>query len=135
MFVVTVLAAQASGLAAGKGVVLPQSVEEATAAVWAMLVDGSLGSAGREVVVERFLQGEEVSVLAFCDGITAVGMPPAQVQYYYYDYLTNPNPNPRRTTSAPRTATAGLTLAAWEPTRPRLSSPPSSTHSAWTSCR
>mgnify|MGYP005994728559 CR=1 FL=1 len=84
---VTVLAAQASGLAAGKGVVLPQSIEEATAAVWAMLVDGSLGSAGREVVVERFLQGEEISVLAFCDGITAVGMPPAQVQYYYDDYL------------------------------------------------
>jgi phosphoribosylamine-glycine ligase len=70
---------QASGLAEGKGVYLPDSAEEAVAAVRALLVEGAQGQAGRTVVVERRLVGEEVSLLAFCDGRTVVGMPPAQV--------------------------------------------------------
>jgi len=72
------LVVKASGLAAGKGVVLPASKEEAVQTVRAMLLEGQLGGAGREVVVEQRLAGPEVSLLAFCDGRVAVGMPAAQ---------------------------------------------------------
>ena len=58
---------------------LPRTKEEALEAVRSMLKDDLFGVAGAEVVVEEFLDGGEVSVLAFCDGRTAVGMPPAQV--------------------------------------------------------
>ncbi len=71
---------QASGLAEGKGVLLPHTTTEAVKAAHSLLVEGVFGDAGRKIVVERFIEGgEEVSVLAFCDGTTAVGMPPAQV--------------------------------------------------------
>ena len=50
-----------------------------------MLVEGVFGDAGSEIVIEQFIEGgEEVSVLAFCDGTTAVGMPPAQVELLGY---------------------------------------------------
>src|SRR5580692_3535816 len=62
---------KADGLAAGKGVVVATSVEEAEAAVDTML-GGSLGSAGAEVVIEEFLTGEEVSFFALCDGERAI---------------------------------------------------------------
>lgn len=78
---------KASGLADGKGVLLPTSTTEAVAAVHSMLVEGAFGQAGSEVVVEQFLQGEEVSILAFCDGTTAVGMPPAQVLSLYLCFV------------------------------------------------
>ena len=61
---------------------LPTNVEEAIEAARSMLDDGLYGAAGGEIVVERLLEGEEVSILAFCDGFTAVGMPPAQVLGY-----------------------------------------------------
>eukprot|EP00617_Octactis_speculum_P026014 CAMPEP_0185747472 /NCGR_PEP_ID=MMETSP1174-20130828/6087_1 /TAXON_ID=35687 /ORGANISM="Dictyocha speculum, Strain CCMP1381" /LENGTH=473 /DNA_ID=CAMNT_0028422653 /DNA_START=31 /DNA_END=1448 /DNA_ORIENTATION=+ len=67
-----------SGLAAGKGVLLPESTEETVAALKQTMVDKAFGSAGDEVVVEEFLEGEEASLLAFCDGTRSVGMPPAQ---------------------------------------------------------
>jgi phosphoribosylamine--glycine ligase len=68
---------KASGLAAGKGVILAASPDEAVAACKAALVDGEFGDAGREVVVEELLSGPEVSLLAFCDGRSAVPFLPA----------------------------------------------------------
>ncbi len=69
---------KASGLAAGKGVVLPQTREEAEAALRSMLQEKVFGEAGQEVVIEERLEGPEVSVLAFSDGETFQVMPPAQ---------------------------------------------------------
>eukprot|EP00752_Nemacystus_decipiens_P006955 g6241.t2 len=69
---------KASGLAAGKGVLMPETKEEAVAALEVMMVKREFGDAGDEVVVEEFLEGEEVSILAICDGKTAVCMPGAQ---------------------------------------------------------
>jgi phosphoribosylamine--glycine ligase len=63
----TPLVVKASGLAAGKGVVIAASVEEALAAVEAMFA-GRFGGAGEEVVIEEFLSGEEVSFIVMSDG-------------------------------------------------------------------
>jgi phosphoribosylamine--glycine ligase len=59
---------KASGLAAGKGVIVPDTLEAARAALRSMLVDGRFGAAGAEVVLEERLAGPEVSVLAICSG-------------------------------------------------------------------
>ncbi|MHB0992290.1 MAG: phosphoribosylamine--glycine ligase [Burkholderiales bacterium] len=59
---------KADGLAAGKGVVVAQTVEEACAAVDMMLEDNRLGDAGARVVIEEFLTGEEASFIVMCDG-------------------------------------------------------------------
>lgn len=59
---------KADGLAAGKGVVVAMSLEEAHAAVDHMLLDNSLGDAGARVVIEEFLAGEEASFIVMCDG-------------------------------------------------------------------
>jgi phosphoribosylamine---glycine ligase len=67
---------KADGLAAGKGVVIAESRGEARAALEAMLVERRFGDA--PVVVEEFLDGEELSLLALCDGERAVPMAPAQ---------------------------------------------------------
>lgn len=69
---------KANGLAAGKGVLLPETDTEAIAALRQVMVDKEFGDAGDEVVVEEYLSGPEISVLAFCDGYTAVPMPAAQ---------------------------------------------------------
>ena len=63
---------KADGLAAGKGVVVASARGEAIAAAREMLVDGRFGDAGRRIVVEPCLEGEEVSLLFFCDGRHAV---------------------------------------------------------------
>ena len=63
---------KADGLAAGKGVVVAQSEEEAIAAVQDMLSGNGFGEAGHKVVIEEFLQGEEASFICLCDGKTAV---------------------------------------------------------------
>lgn len=63
---------KADGLAAGKGVVVAQSEEQAIAAVEDMLSGNSFGEAGHKVVIEEFLQGEEASFICLCDGKTAV---------------------------------------------------------------
>ncbi len=68
---------KADGLAAGKGVVVAQSLAEAEAAV-DMMFGGSLGEAGAEVVIEEFLDGEEASFFALCDGETAIPLTTAQ---------------------------------------------------------
>lgn len=65
---------KADGLALGKGVVIPEGEEEAVKAVRAMMEDGAFGESGRRVVIEEFLTGIEVSVLAFTDGNIVVPM-------------------------------------------------------------
>ncbi len=69
---------KASGLAAGKGVILPESLGTARDALRQIMIAREFGAAGDEVVIEERLTGEEVSVLAFSDGVTVKAMPPAQ---------------------------------------------------------
>lgn len=69
---------KASGLAAGKGVVLPESPEETLEQLKGIMLDGAFGAAGSEVVIEEFLEGEELSILTFSDGTTFKSLPPAQ---------------------------------------------------------
>ncbi len=69
---------KASGLAAGKGVLLPTTKEETIAAVKEIMSDRAFGAAGDTCVIESFMTGPEASCLAFCDGNTAVLMPAAQ---------------------------------------------------------
>lgn len=65
---------KADGLALGKGVIIAKDYEEAKAAVHSMLVDGKFGKSGSEIVVEEFMEGTEVTVLAFTDGKTVKPM-------------------------------------------------------------
>jgi phosphoribosylamine--glycine ligase/phosphoribosylaminoimidazole synthetase len=82
---------KASGLAAGKGVVLPDTLAEAEATLRAIMLDKEFGSAGNEVVIEERLQGEEVSLLCFSDGDTVRVMPPAQDHKRLLDGDLGPN--------------------------------------------
>jgi phosphoribosylamine--glycine ligase/phosphoribosylglycinamide formyltransferase/phosphoribosylformylglycinamidine cyclo-ligase len=84
------LVVKASGLAAGKGVIVAASKQEACQAVVDMF-EGKFGAAGSEVVVEELLHGPEVSCLAFCDGQTAIMMPPAQDHKRQLDFDQGPN--------------------------------------------
>ncbi|OWR49448.1 Trifunctional purine biosynthetic protein adenosine-3 [Danaus plexippus plexippus] len=85
------LVVKASGLAAGKGVVVASNVDEACAAVDEILTEAKYGTAGQVVVVEELLEGEEVSVLAFTDGNTVSMMPPAQDHKRIGEGDTGPN--------------------------------------------
>ena len=69
---------KADGLAAGKGVIIAQTVAEAVEAVDSIMCDKAFGSAGQKVVIEEFLVGEEASILTFTDGETIVPMISAQ---------------------------------------------------------
>ena len=69
---------KASGLAAGKGVIVCETVEQAYAAIDRMLRDGALGEAGSEILVEEFMTGEELSLFALTDGERFLTMLPAQ---------------------------------------------------------
>jgi len=69
---------KASGLAAGKGVIVCETIADADAAIDSMLRDDSFGAAGREVLVEEFMQGEELSLFAITDGSTVLPMLAAQ---------------------------------------------------------
>ncbi|KAI9704670.1 MAG: hypothetical protein M1820_005418 [Bogoriella megaspora] len=69
---------KASGLAAGKGVIIPTSPTEAQGALKAMMEDKEFGAAGNEVVIEELLSGPEVSILCFSDGETMHCLPMAQ---------------------------------------------------------
>ena len=81
---------KADGLAAGKGVVVAQSVAEAEAAI-DMMFGGGLGEAGGEVVIEEFLDGEEASFFALCDGATAIPFTTAQDHKRAFDGDEGPN--------------------------------------------
>jgi phosphoribosylamine--glycine ligase len=82
---------KADGLAAGKGVALPQNLDEAMSAARAMLEESRFGEAGRRIVVEEFLRGEELSVLALTDGRTIVVLEPAQDFKRIFDGDRGPN--------------------------------------------
>jgi phosphoribosylamine---glycine ligase len=81
---------KADGLAAGKGVVVAQSIAEAEAAI-DMMFGGGLGEAGGEVVIEEFLEGEEASFFALCDGETAIALTTAQDYKRAFDGDQGPN--------------------------------------------
>ncbi len=85
------LVVKASGLAAGKGVVVCATREAAADAARAMLAGHALGDAGKEVVIEEFLEGEELSVLALTDGERIVLLPPAQDHKRLGEGDTGPN--------------------------------------------
>jgi phosphoribosylamine--glycine ligase / phosphoribosylformylglycinamidine cyclo-ligase len=82
---------KADGLAAGKGVVIPISKEEAHAALEEIMVDKQFGAAGDQVVIEEFLEGEELSILTFSDGYTIRSLPPAQDHKRALDGDQGPN--------------------------------------------
>ena len=82
---------KADGLAAGKGVTIAQSRAEADAAIDAALVDGRFGAAGREIVIEDFMAGEEASYFALVDGETIVTLGAAQDHKAVGDGDTGPN--------------------------------------------
>ncbi|HYE30649.1 MAG TPA: phosphoribosylamine--glycine ligase [Methylomirabilota bacterium] len=71
-------AVKADGLALGKGVLICHTVDEANAAVDEILLKGSFGSAGRQIVIQELLEGVEVSTHAICDGSTAIFFPTSQ---------------------------------------------------------
>ncbi|MCL2397863.1 MAG: phosphoribosylamine--glycine ligase [Defluviitaleaceae bacterium] len=79
------------GLAAGKGVIICHTLDEARQALHEIFVDGRFGASGQQVVIEEFLTGVECSVLAFCDGRTIVPMPGAKDHKAAYDGDTGPN--------------------------------------------
>lgn len=82
---------KASGLAAGKGVVVAATVEEAERAIDAMLRDAVFGDAGQEILVEEFMQGEELSIFALTDGTGFALMLPAQDHKRLLDGDRGPN--------------------------------------------
>jgi phosphoribosylamine--glycine ligase len=82
---------KASGLAAGKGVILPGTLEEAKAALKSILIDKAFGGAGNEVVIEERLIGQEVSLMAFTDGTSVASMLPAQDHKRLLDDDEGPN--------------------------------------------
>ena len=81
---------KADGLAAGKGVVVAESLAEAEAAI-EMILGGELGEAGAELVIEEFLDGEEASFFALCDGETALPLASAQDHKRAFDGDNGPN--------------------------------------------
>ena len=82
---------KADGLAAGKGVVIARALAEAEAALESMLSGTAFGDAGRCVVVEEFLQGEEASFIALCDGRTALPFASSQDHKAAFDGDAGPN--------------------------------------------
>ena len=82
---------KADGLAAGKGVIIAETTEQADEAVEDMLSGNAFGDAGNEVVIEQFLNGEEVSYFALADGKTILPLTSAQDHKRAYDGDAGPN--------------------------------------------
>ncbi|SHG91879.1 phosphoribosylamine--glycine ligase [Pollutimonas bauzanensis] len=82
---------KADGLAAGKGVVVAETVDEALAAVDQMLGDGSFGAAGARVVIEECLAGEEASFIVMCDGRSILALATSQDHKRLKDNDLGPN--------------------------------------------
>lgn len=84
------LVIKADGLAAGKGVVMAETVAQANDAI-AMMFSGGLGAAGEEIVIEEWMIGEEASFFALCDGLHALPLASAQDHKRVGDGDTGPN--------------------------------------------
>ena len=82
---------KADGLAAGKGVIVAETKEQAEAAIDDMLVGNKFGAAGAEVLIEEFLNGEECSILALVDGERTVLLPSSQDHKRIFDGDKGPN--------------------------------------------
>jgi len=82
---------KADGLAAGKGVIIPTTKAEAHAALKEIMLDREFGVAGDKVVIEEYLEGDEVSILSFTDGHHIKSLPPAQDHKRIGDGDTGPN--------------------------------------------
>ncbi len=82
---------KADGLAAGKGVIVAETLAQAEAAIDDMLVANKFGAAGAEVLIEEFLDGEECSILAMVDGENAVLLPSSQDHKRVFDGDKGPN--------------------------------------------
>jgi phosphoribosylamine--glycine ligase len=82
---------KADGLAGGKGVIVPDTREEALAAVDALMLEGKAGDAGRTLVVEERLEGPEVSCFFICDGTNALPLVSAQDHKRIFDDDLGPN--------------------------------------------
>jgi phosphoribosylamine--glycine ligase len=82
---------KADGLAAGKGVVVAMTEDEALAAVDMMLLDNRFGDAGARVVIEEFLEGEEASFIVMCDGRSALALATSQDHKRLHDADQGPN--------------------------------------------
>ncbi|HEY9406325.1 MAG TPA: phosphoribosylamine--glycine ligase [Nitrososphaera sp.] len=85
------LVIKANGLAAGKGVVVCDSTDQAIAAIENMLTKNEFGAAGTKVVIEERLSGEEVSIIALCDGKTVMPLVPSQDHKRIFDDDKGPN--------------------------------------------
>ena len=85
------LVIKADGLAAGKGVVIARNLEEAESAIQKLMQERVLGPAGERIILEEFLQGEEVSFLVFSDGIHALPLVPSQDHKAVFDEDLGPN--------------------------------------------
>src|SRR5246127_3031157 len=101
------LVVKASGLAAGKGVVIAQTTEEALAAAQAMFA-GQFGEAGREVVIEEFLEGEEASFIVMADGAHVLPLASSQDHKRLNDGDRGPNTGGMGAYSPARVITAAI---------------------------
>ncbi|MBI3291901.1 MAG: phosphoribosylamine--glycine ligase [Elusimicrobia bacterium] len=82
---------KADGLAAGKGVTISETKEEALHTLESLMLRDTFGPAGKTVVLEECLQGEEASVMAFCDGQTLLPLPSSQDHKRVWDQDQGPN--------------------------------------------
>lgn len=82
---------KANGLAAGKGAVVCMTLQEALETAESMLVKGVFGEAGKEIVVEEYMEGEETSILALTDGKAICMLPPSQDHKRVFDNDKGPN--------------------------------------------
>ncbi|MBI5805277.1 phosphoribosylamine--glycine ligase [candidate division TA06 bacterium] len=85
------LVIKASGLALGKGVIICQNKEQAKAALQTAMVDKAFGASGNQIIIEEFLEGQEISIHAFCDGQRAALFPASQDHKQALDGDLGPN--------------------------------------------
>jgi phosphoribosylamine--glycine ligase len=100
---------KADGLAAGKGVIICTSFEQADEALASMLSLGRFGDAGRAVVVEEFLEGEEASFIALTDGESVIPLAPSQDHKQVFDDDLGPNTGGMGAYSPAPVVTAAMT--------------------------